>query len=87
MPIQVPFRKIEQVFESMNSTLATFAKDPFNVILYYGEIQERGQILNVLILVTQTPARLVWDHMQFLSADAQFRLLPSSSQRSDSAGL
>lgn len=87
MPIQVSFRKTEQVSESMNSTLATFAKDPFNMILCYGEIQERDQIQNVLLLVTQTPARLVWDHLELLSADTQFRECPSSSWKSDSAWL
>lgn len=85
--IQVPPWKLEQVFESMNSALATLAKDPFHVMLCHREIQERGQIFNVVLLISQPPARLVWDHLEFLSAEIQFREHLSLSCGSESAGL
>jgi len=71
--IQVPPWKLEQVSESMNSALATFAKDSFCVMLCHKEIQERGQIFNVVLLITQPPARLVWDHLEFFSVEIQLR--------------
>lgn len=54
------------------------------------EIQERDQIFNVVLLITQPPAsdlQLVWDHLQFLMAEIQFREHLSSSCGSESAGL
>lgn len=80
--IQVPPWKLEQVCEIMNSALAMFAKDPSHVMLCREEIQERGQIFNVVLFIGQ----LVLDLLEFLLAEIQLREHLSSCC-SDSGGL
>lgn len=43
--------------------------------------------LYILLLTTQPPARLVWDHLEFLLAEIQYRNHLSSCCISESAGL